>query len=533
MLLLSILGLAFLMFAFSKMEKKIVLDSQRDGVKHVEDFIANVLKPVMITGNATLMRSIADSYHEMGSVENIEILRTTGEEAFADDKTIIEVNEIFAGEEFKRRYTNDARQVLFTDNVALGRAVRTMKSEVYFENDHNAGHLLRMIIPIPNDEECEVCHGDDHKVRGVVYASVSLAKTHDHIMENLILMLKYASVALLVMLFAAFFLFRKVVLNPISNIVEQINEISEKEEFSARVDVESTDEIGDLSATFNRFISAVEGYQHEQVGEKDRLKAAVMKKTEELREKNRIIEDDMKLAEKVQRRLLPHKLPRTEDIKFHTYYSPCMYVSGDFYDIFEFKEKYIGVFVADTTGHGAPAALLVSIIKTVLAYDARDTISPSAVVNSVNRFLTYMTPDDSNATIFYGIINEETGKMVYSLAGHPSPIICNSNTGTISTLELSGGLVGAFEDSDFQENEYQLNKGDRLLIYTDGISEARGSNGEYFGEERIISILKEGRELKRDNLLNMLVKSMEEYTNGAPHADDVTMVLVDFFGTKK
>jgi sigma-B regulation protein RsbU (phosphoserine phosphatase) len=190
--------------------------------------------------------------------------------------------------------------------------------------------------------------------------------------------------------------------------------------------------------------------------------------------------------------------------------------------------QHLGVFIADASGHGSAAALLVSIVKALMTTVGRDIASPSYVIQLINKTLADLTPDDAFVTLFYGVINTDTGRMLYSLAGHPPPIICNRHSGDLTLLETNGSLVGVFDFDKFTDSEYYFKAGDRLVAYTDGIIEATDDKKNYFGQNKLVSIVQNNPQLQTESVISTLLQELNEFTRGASLADDVTILVVDY-----
>ncbi len=282
------------------------------------------------------------------------------------------------------------------------------------------------------------------------------------------------------------------------------------------------------AVVLNYLIASVEDYRIEQELEKDRLENAVFQKTRELRDKNQFIEKDLLLAKRIQQRLLPEKFPDMPGIKFDAAYLPCLHIGGDYYDVFEMPNRHLGIFIVDASGHGSAAALLVSIVKALMTTIGRDIASPGYVIQLINKTLADLTPDDAFVTLFYGVINTDTGRMLYSLAGHPPPVIYNRHSGGLVSLETNGSLVGVFDFDKFTDSEYYFKAGDRLLAYTDGIIEAMDGKKNYFGINKMISIIKNSKHLKTESVASSLLHELNEFTGGAALSDDVTLLVVDY-----
>lgn len=526
--LLSLVGFGLQFIPFLYVENRMMADFEREKMEIVENFVGNTLRPVMLAGRAAeLMPILAASYENFINTRYLHIVRTSGEKAFLDDKTINRVNELLGWEKFTREDMEQPEQLLSRDDPRLKEVLATRKKLVYKEKLPDGTYVTNVMIPFLNEPECQVCHGDDHKVRGVILASFSTSEHELHLVGYIFMLAGFVFAAVILISWAILFFFNRLVIKPVSSINGQISDVVENEKFGARIKVNSNDELGDLATALNYFIASVEEFRMEQTHEKDRLEKAVTQKTRELREKNIFIERDLLLARRIQQKLLPEKLPNIPGVNFHAAYIPCLHIGGDYYDVFEMPENRVGIFVVDASGHGSSAALLVSIVKA-LAVTMTNVSSPSQVVELINSTMAQITPDDSFVTLFYGIIDTRNGKMRYSLAGHPSPIIYNRKSGEVASLATNGGLVGVFDFDKFEDSEYLLKPGDRMLAYTDGLSEAMDGNKKQFGKERMVSIMKENRDMPTDRITGKLLVELNEYTGGATLSDDVTMVMVDY-----
>jgi len=195
-------------------------------------------------------------------------------------------------------------------------------------------------------------------------------------------------------------------------------------------------------------------------------------------EKNNIFVEELQLAKKIQQALLPSKTPKFEGLNLSMAYKPMEEVGGDFFDFLYFKEhELLGIFISDVSGHGVPAAFVTSIIKTIID-------SSGAVRKSPKRFLAHLNKKslgltgDNFFTAFYAIYNNETRTLTYSRAGHNYPYLIRNNT--ITELKAKGKILGLFEGISFQEKKIQLYSGDRIIFYTDGLTESLNAKGEDF-----------------------------------------------------
>lgn len=527
--MMSIVAFSVLFIAFLAVHHELREDFNKEKMALVENFVSGTLKPIMMAGRAPeLMPILVENYKHLIETQDITIIRSNGVEAFTDDETIKEVNKFLDYERFKREKLKQPQQIIPADDEMLKKVLATGKKLVFKKKRADGEMVTHMMIPFINEDQCQVCHGSDLKVRGVMLASFSTGEGELHMLSYLYLLGGLAVLAVLLIAGAIFFTMNRYVVNPVSSMVVQVNKIVEDERFDMRINLNVRDEINDLAVVLNYLIASVEDYRIEQELEKDRLENAVFRKTTELREKNKFIEQDLLLAKRIQQRLLPEKFPDIPGISFDAAYLPCLHIGGDYYDVFEMPNQHLGIFIADASGHGSAAALLVSIVKALMTTIGRDIASPSYVIQLINKTLADLTPDDAFVTLFYGVINTATGRMLYSLAGHPPPIIYNRHSGEQASLETNGSLVGVFDFDKFTDSEYYFKAGDRLVAYTDGIIEATDDKKNYFGQNRMVSIVQNNPQLKTESIISALLQELNEFTKGASLADDVTILVVDY-----
>jgi sigma-B regulation protein RsbU (phosphoserine phosphatase) len=249
-----------------------------------------------------------------------------------------------------------------------------------------------------------------------------------------------------------------------------------------------------------------------------------------LRNAYETIQADLQLAERLQRSLLPRQMPDIAGIRFAARYLASGTVGGDFYDAFRLDERHVGFYVADAVGHGVRAALLTVFLKkgiTTKEIGPRSyrLLTPAEVLERLNEdMLREQLAESPFITIVYATLNVETLELQYSCAGHPFPIVLRSE-GTQQLLDKGGGLVGLFEDR-FENGRCQLNPGDRLICYTDGIQSAFGPTVANF-VERFQDIL---ARLRHEELSRMLSNCEKELRRQAGHAeleDDLTLFGLD------
>ncbi len=525
-LALSFIGVLTLAGVAMKTTRSMQEEFQNEKVRLIDDFVMGTLTPIMLAGHGDMMSEVMNNYKGIQGLEKIEIVRVNGIEAFADGETMNKVNGILGEKRFSRRLKSP-RQAVPPDDPHFANALGTGGKVVYTRQTDN-GKMVEMLFPIINMEACHGCHGADHRIRGVLLSTFTMTKEDKHLINDMLLLSVIGFIVMLATSFGALIFFNTMVANRITGIIRQVNGIVRDNRFDARIPLGSSDELDELSIAFNHFIASVELYRQAEEQEKERLEATVLERTKELREKNDFIEADLMVARRIQQKLLPEKFPENPNILFHSAYLPCLHLGGDYYDVFEMPNGHMGVFIADASGHGSSAALIVAIVKSLLSTIGMDIGSPSYVVQRISKILSRLTPDDSFCTLFYAVLNTKTGWMAYSLAGHPPPVVVNRHTGVVRLLEPNGGLVGIFDFDRFDDSVFKFEPGDRLFAYTDGITEAANKNRELFGGRRLISVLEETRGLEAAPAIEAVLAAMKSHTGDEPLTDDVALLVMDY-----
>jgi sigma-B regulation protein RsbU (phosphoserine phosphatase) len=247
----------------------------------------------------------------------------------------------------------------------------------------------------------------------------------------------------------------------------------------------------------------------------------------ELIRQNMKLNDELKLAKKLQCSLLPKQLPE-DKIDFSFIYKPCDELGGDFLDIFKIDERHVGIYIADVSGHGVPASMLTVFLRSTLN---KKLLSPARALQELYQEFNASSLDENlYITIFYAVIDLEDMTMKYSNAGHNvCPVIFNSS-GRFDLLRLPGIPISNWlEKPEYRDGDAELYKGDRVFFYTDGIIEMRNPANEQFGEERILDLLLNGK-LEPVSTLNAIVDaacSFAGITDIAGIPDDITIALLE------
>jgi sigma-B regulation protein RsbU (phosphoserine phosphatase) len=238
------------------------------------------------------------------------------------------------------------------------------------------------------------------------------------------------------------------------------------------------------------------------------------------------LEREFQLARSIQTNFLPDSLPRWPGWEIAARWETAHEVGGDFYDIFNLGRDRVGLAIADVSDKGMPAALYMTVARTLIRAYARGARSPAAVLENVNRPLVNDAPNSMFVTAAFAMLWPESGALVYASAGHNRPLIVRACSGEVEQLPLGGMAMGVYANVKLQDHRLALNPTDILLFYTDGVTESFSPDGEAFGEERLKALLAQNCGKPLPELLDTLERGIGDWRGGAPPSDDTTMLVI-------
>ncbi len=249
--------------------------------------------------------------------------------------------------------------------------------------------------------------------------------------------------------------------------------------------------------------------------------------SDELKRAYQALDRELKVVGEIQRSLLPTPLPTIPTLDIATHYQPSQRAGGDYYDLFPLPSGKWGIFIADVSGHGTPAAVLMAVTHCIAHTHPGPPQPPAKVLDYLNCHLAtlYTSQNENFITAFYGVYDPVDRTLTYACAGHNPPRLKRCQDGTLQELDKAGGFpLGLTSDGSYDECVQQFQPGDQIIFYTDGITEASNPEGKLFGTDRLDKVL-ENCSLQASALLDAVLHSVEDFTNGHPADDDRTLIV--------
>jgi sigma-B regulation protein RsbU (phosphoserine phosphatase) len=226
----------------------------------------------------------------------------------------------------------------------------------------------------------------------------------------------------------------------------------------------------------------------------------------------------------VQTSLLPRETPYVPGWEFAARWKPARQVSGDFYD-FVNTDGGLGIVIADVSDKGMPAALFMALSRSIIRASVCSARSPAEGIAQANRLICADSVNSMFVTLFYAELNPITGQILYVNAGHNPPFLYRAGHDDFTVLSRTGMPLGLFKGIDFQQQAVELESGDFIFLYTDGVSEASDADNHLFGEERLRHLLLKHRDAPAESMAKAIEETLTTFIGPASPSDDITLVI--------
>jgi phosphoserine phosphatase RsbU/P len=269
-------------------------------------------------------------------------------------------------------------------------------------------------------------------------------------------------------------------------------------------------------------------YDKQELSIKVKNHLALYEARKQIEERNMVMAREMETASQLQGLLLPQEHPRTDKLHFSFLYRPFSATGGDFYDFVELSDSRIGFVQVDVSGHGVASAMIGAMFKMAFQSFAPAKPSPAELLTMINDEMFRVLPDSDFLTVFYGVVDTESLELTFTNAGHPRPLLLRSASRAIEELSIGGMLVGVLPGAEYEEGIVQLMDRDRLLMFTDGVTETFVDNrlDEAYGEERLKQIFRKNQHMEPDDVLTSIVDDLERFSGASSFEDDITLLML-------
>ena len=284
--------------------------------------------------------------------------------------------------------------------------------------------------------------------------------------------------------------------------------------FSVNINnVNSRDEIGDLARAFNHMVEQLQ-YHIEAVTRETASREAV--------------ESELRIARDIQKSLLPNLYPPFPDrneFDLAALNVPAKHIAGDFFDYFFIDDEHLVLLVADVSGKGAPSAIVMAVTRTIIRNLARSSLSPACLLQETNRILLETRIENTFVTVFLALYTPATGELVYANAGHQPPYLLDSVNGISRSGEATGTIIGMLDDFQIEDRSAFLEPGQSLIVYTDGIPEARNPDGSFFSDVQFRELLATCIGMTAMATCEHIIASVSDF-QANNLADDITILIL-------
>jgi sigma-B regulation protein RsbU (phosphoserine phosphatase) len=235
---------------------------------------------------------------------------------------------------------------------------------------------------------------------------------------------------------------------------------------------------------------------------------------------------ELEIAHEIQESFLPQEMPNLDGYDIFALNLPAKEVGGDFYDFIPISKDKIGVTIADVSGKSVPAALFMAVSRTILRAKAMGNSNAAEVIEDANKLIAEDSDTGMFVTLFYAILDLKNKTMEYVNAGHNNPVLFIRKTGTMECLNAKGIALGAIDTIELEEKQIDLESGDLIVFYTDGVTEAINDKEEFFGKKRLYKLIKSHSDLNAEGIVNKIKEEVISFSQSQSQFDDITLMVI-------
>ncbi len=377
-------------------------------------------------------------------------------------------------------------------------------TEIIYGEDQGFGKSISAWAPVLDSKG---------NVAAVVEADYELEGLQRQVHHYMLAEVLFLSMAMLLCFLIMLGIIKRGVTNPLARLSAYMNSYENGNSDHMDFIYNREDEIKQLTVSFKNLI--------------DRINRYIELIEEAAAERERTIAE-MGVATHIQANMLPNKPPNRKEIDLIASMTPAKEVGGDFYDFFFVDDSRLVMVIADVSGKGVPAALFMVIAKTLIKNHAMNSESPAEIFTNVNTQLCENNKEDMFVTAWLGILDVGSGSLVFVNAGHNPPLLTGDD-GKFEFIRSKAGLVLAgAEGIRYQQQEVKLKEGDKLFLYTDGVTEAMNEQQQFFGENRLKDVMNKNKDFTVSQILSAVRKKIGSFVGREPQFDDITMLCMEY-----
>lgn len=356
----------------------------------------------------------------------------------------------------------------------------------------------------------------------VICACMDASAVQNEIYRGMTFISFFFFIILVIALSLLTFVLNRVLLKPLGLVQGQIRKYTQDKNVTDLCyelsHIKSQNEIGSMSDDVTIMAQEIDRYTKDII---------------ELTSKSQRIETELSLAHSIQKSALPSSVPvfeRNNCFELAGSSTPAKEVGGDFYDYFKIDENHLGILIADVSGKGIPAAMFMMLSHICIKNMSSANTDPGVIFEKVNHILCERNDTEMFVTAWMGILDLDTGILNCVNAGHENPAICRNGEEYALYKTKHSLVLAAMDDIKFKTETFQLKKGDRLFIYTDGVPEATDSSNTLYGTDRMLNVLNSAKDSTCKELLDKVEEDINSFVGSAPQFDDFTMVCLKYNG---